>query len=164
MKMLMKTQVFVLVIAGLMLGSVAVAQNSLRLENRAEQWEAFTDEAGVERQRLVEAAKVLPGESVVFTITYTNTGDEPAEDITITNPVPEHMDYVDGSATGDDAVISYSVDGGESFGASQDLAVADTTGTLRRATAADYTHVRWVVGSDVAPDTGGEVKFTAVVE
>jgi len=139
-------------------------QGSLRLEHKAEQTESFTDADGVERTRLVEAGRVLPGEPIQFTVIYTNTGAEPAEDITITNPVPDHMDYVEGSAAGNETSITFSVDGGTNFNEPQDLAVTDEEGTLRRATAADYTHVRWVIGGDVAPAASGEVQFTAVVE
>ena len=147
-----------------MAGSAWAQQGTLRLEHKAEQTENFTDADGVERTRLVEAGRVLPGEPIQFTVTYTNTGAEPAENITITNPVPDHMDYVDGSATGDETSVTFSVDGGTNFGVPQALAVTDQAGTLRRATAADYTHVRWIVGSDIAPGASGEVRFTAVVE
>ncbi|MFW2404166.1 MAG: hypothetical protein ACN4GT_05310 [Gammaproteobacteria bacterium] len=154
-----------MILTGLLTAGVnAAAQENLRLEHRAEQTEKFIDENGVEQVRLVEAGRVLPGEPVIFTVTYTNSGDEPAESITITNPVPEHMIYVDNSAAGDGASIAYSVDGGKSFDAPQNLALTNKEGTLRRATAADFTHVRWVIGSDVAPGDSGEVKFTAVVE
>ncbi len=145
-------------------GGAWAQQGTLRLEHKAEQTESFTDTDGVERTRLVEAGRVLPGEPIQFTVTYTNTGAEPLENITITNPVPDHMGYVEGSATGDETSITFSVDGGTNFDVSQNLAVTDEEGTLRRATAADYTHVRWVIGSDVASGASGEVQFTAVVE
>ncbi len=149
----------------LILGSVAVAQeNTIRLEHKAEQWEHFTDDNGVDQTRLVEATRVVPGADVVFTVTYTNTGDEPAENVTVTNPVPDHMVYVDASASGDDATITFSVDGGESFAAAQDLLVADANGVQRSAIVKDYTHVRWIVDNDVASGASAAVQFTAVVE
>ena len=149
----------------LILGSVAVAQETtIRLEHKAEQWESVIDDNGVEQTRLAEAARVLPGAAVVFTVTYTNTGDEPAENVTITNPVPDHMVYVDASASGDNATVTFSVDGGASFAAAQDLLVADALGVQRSAIAKDYTDVRWIVDSDIASDTSGTVQFTAVVK
>ena len=156
---------YLLLVGLLMLGSNAVAQQgTIQLEHKAEQWERVTDDNGVEQTRLVPAARVLPGEELLFTVTYTNTGDQPAENITITNPVPEHMDYVVRSATGDNASVSFSVDGGESFGVEQDLSITDAQGTQRPAAADDYTHVRWIVGSNVAPGASGTVQFTAIVE
>ena len=149
----------------LILGSVAVAQETtIRLEHKAEQWESVIDDNGVEQTRLTEAARVLPGAAVLFTVTYTNTGDQPAENVTITNPVPDHMVYVDASASGDNATVTFSVDGGASFAAAQDLSVADPLGEQRSAIAKDYTDVRWVVDSDIASDTSGTVQFTAVVK
>lgn len=155
-----------LLLAGLLIlaGSAVAQQNTIRLEHKAEQWESVTDDNGIEQARLVEAANVLPGEEVLFTVTYTNLGDEPAEDVTITNPVPEHMVYVDNSASGNNTSVTFSVDGGQTFGAPQDLLVTDALGTPRPAIARDYTHVRWVVDSDVASGASDTVQFTAIVK
>jgi len=71
---------FLLLISLLILGGNAIAQqNPINLEHKAEQWERFTDESGVEQTRLVAAARVLPGEELLFTVSYTNTGNEPAD-------------------------------------------------------------------------------------
>ncbi len=155
-----------LLLAGLLIvGGIAAAQEStIRLEHKAEQWESVTDDNGVVQTRLVEAARVLPGAEVLFTVTYTNIGDEPVENVTITNPVPDHMVYVDDSANGDNTSITFSVDGGASFGAPQNLLVSDALGTQRPATAKDYSHVRWVVDSDIAAGASGTVQFAAVVK
>ena len=148
-----------------MISSGAVAQQeTIRLEHRAQQWERVKDASGEEQRRLVEATRVLPGEEILFTVTYANVGAQAAEDVTITNPVPGHMKYLEGSATGDGASITFSVDGGRNFGAPQDLVVTEAEGVQRPATANDYTHIRWIVGTDVAAGSSGAVQFTAVVE
>lgn len=147
------------------ISGVALAQaDAIRLEHRAQQWETVRDADGNETRQLVEAARVLPGEEVLFTVTYTNVGSQPAESVTITNPVPDHMTYVEGSATGDGASVTYSVDGGRNFGAPRDLVVTDAEGVQRPATAGDYTHIRWILGTDVAAGSSGAVQFTAVVD
>lgn len=153
-------------LAGLLLlgGSALAQQGTIKLEHRAEQWESVTDDNGIEQTRLVEAARVLPGEEVLFTVTYINVGDEAAEDVVITNPVPDHMFYVNNSATGDNTSITYSVDGGETFGAPQDLLITDALGAERPAAAKDYSHIRWVVDGGVTAGASGTVQFTAVVE
>ena len=155
-----------LLLTGLLIlcGNAVAQEPTIRLEHKAEQWQRVTDENGVEQTRLVEATRVLPGAAVLFTVTYTNTGDEPAENVTVTNPVPDHMVYVDASASGDNASVTFSVDGGESFAAAQDLLVSDTNGVQRSAIVKDYTHVRWVIDNDVASGASGAVQFTAVVE
>jgi len=153
-------------LAGLLLlsGNAMAQQGTIRLEHKAEQWQSVIDENGAEQVRLVKATNVVPGERVLFTVTYTNTGDQPAERVTVTNPVPEHMTYVDDSATGDNTSVLFSVDGGDSFAAATDLRVSNADGTERPAGAADYTHVRWIVGNDIGPGASGTVQFTATVK
>ena len=155
-----------MLLAGLLLlgGNAMAQQGTIRLEHKAEQWERVTDEDGAEQRRLVTATNVVPGEKVLFTVTYTNAGDQPAENVVITNPVPEHMLYVDESATGDNSSILFSADGGESFAVASVLQVSNDDGSQRPAGASDYTHVRWVVQNDIAPGTSGTVQFTATVK
>lgn len=154
-----------LLVGLLLLSSIASAQQgAIRLEHKAEQWQSVTDRNGVEEIQLVEASNVVPGEKVLFTVTYTNTGDQPAEDVTITNPVPRHMVYVDDSAVGDNTTILFSADGGGSFAMASELLVRNTDGTQRPAGASDYTHVRWIVRSDIASGTRGTVQFMATVK
>lgn len=155
-----------LLLAGLLLvGGNAIAQQSgLKLEHKAEQWESVIDEDGAEQTRLVEAANVLPGEEVLFTVTYMNAGDSPAEDVVITNPVPDHMVYVDRSAVGDNTTLAFSVDGGKTFGAADSLTVSDANGRPRAAIGSDYTHLRWVVVDEIAAGATGTVQFKAVVK
>lgn len=154
-----------LMLLGVLSVSTAIAQEGgMQLENKAEQRQSFVDENGVEQTRMTDATRVVPGEEIFFTVTYTNSGDEPAENITITNAVPNNMDYVDGSAGGNNATVTFSVDGGNSFDTSESLTVTDTEGSQKPASAVDYTHIRWVVGSDIAPGASGTVQFSAVVE
>ena len=145
-------------------GNVMAQQGTIQLEHKAEQQKVVTDDNGIEQTRLVEAARVLPGEEVLFTVTYTNVGDEAAEDVVITNPVPDHMSYVNNSATGNNTSVTFSVDGGETFAAPQDLLMTDALGAERPAAAKDYSHIRWVVDSDVTAGGRGTVQFAAVVE
>ena len=155
-----------LLIVGLLIlsGNASAQQGTIQLEHKAEQWETVTDDNGVEQTQLVEATNVLPGERVLFSVTYTNNGDQAVEEVVITNPVPDHMVYIDNSASGDNTSITFSVDGGESFGAPRDLLVTDASGTQRPATAKDFTHVRWIVESDIASGASDTVQFSAVVD
>ena len=153
-------------LAGMLLlsGSALAQQGTIQLEHKAEHWKSVTDDNGIEQPRLVEAARVLPGEEVLFTVTYTNVGDQSAEDVVITNPVPDHMSYLNNSATGDSTTVTFSVDGGETFAAPQDLLITDEVGAEIPAAAKDYSHIRWIVDSDVTAGGSGTVQFAAVVE
>ena len=85
-------------------GTAALAQTAERgcieLKTVAEIQEAYVDERGNAATRLVPAAKVVPGDEVIWTIVANNVCTTPAGDVAITNPVPEHMRYVGSSAFG----------------------------------------------------------------
>ena len=89
----------------LVLGSVFAAQfafaqesGHLNVTTIVQIEEVFSDDQGVEKTRLVDAAKVVPGDEVIYTVTFVNISDEPAENVVITNPLPQEMNYVEGSA------------------------------------------------------------------
>lgn len=121
-------------------------------------------EDGREEVKRVPAAKVPPGEAVIYTLHATNTGKAPASDVIVTDPIPEHMEYVDGSVSSDGARVTFSVDGGKSFGAKETLKVRAADGSMRAALPADFTHVRWQMEKPIAPGEGREVSFRARVE
>jgi hypothetical protein len=76
----------------------------------------------------------------------------------VTNPVPAQTVYVEDSASGHDAAITFSVDGGKTYDSAGKLTVTDANEETRAATAEDYTHVRWTFGSSLEP--GQEVPVT----
>lgn len=157
-------QLLLLVALLAMAGGAMAQENSIRLEHKAEQRQTYVDDDGVEQTRLVEAARVVPGEAILFTVTYTNVGAEPAEDLVITNPVPNAMNYLADSASGDNTDITFSTNGGNNFDSPQNLVVTAADGTQRPAAANDYTHIRWIVRGNIAAGTTGTVQFTALVE
>ena len=142
--------------------TLAYAQETghLKLMTVVQKEEVVVTDSGERKSELVPAEKVVPGDSVVYTITFENVSDESAENITITNPVPENLSYVAGSAFGPGAVIEFSVDGGERYGAPETLFVTDN-GELRQATPDDYTHIRWVLQDELAAGAQGMARFRA---
>lgn len=108
-------------------------------------------------------AKVTPGDVVLFTNRYRNTGTKPAADVIVVNPVPEHMTYVDLSAEGKGTRVEFSIDGGKNYAAPEKLSVTDKEGRVRPALPKDYTHIRWTVTAPLAPGAGGMVTFKARV-
>jgi uncharacterized repeat protein (TIGR01451 family) len=113
----------------------------------------------VVKRKEAALAKVVPGDQVIFTTRYVNTGKQPADNVTVMNPVPDHMTYVDKSAEGKGARIEFSVDGGKTYGSPNKLMVTDGQGRLRSAMARDYTHIRWVLTAPLAPGGTGSVSF-----
>jgi uncharacterized repeat protein (TIGR01451 family) len=143
----------------------AAAPGSIKLQTIAQQEKVTVGKDGVKHTEIVPAGRVLPGVEVIYTIKYTNVGKSPAEDVVVNDPVPEHMTYVDGSATGEGTAISYSVDGGKHWSAMiETLEINNGNGTTRSATARDVTDIRWVVKGKLAPNANGEVSFRAVLQ
>ncbi len=159
MKTLMK---YTLVLAVSLLATAAYAQDggSLQITTVVHKELLTVSESGESKTELVAADTVLPGDSVVYTITFVNVSDETAENVTITNPVPQHLTYEAGSAIGAGTVIEFSVDGGTVFAAAADLTVADGD-ELRPARVEDYTHIRWVMQHDFAAGEQGTAQFRA---
>ena len=114
---------------------------------------------------LEPAGVVVPGDTVAYTIQARNlSADQDAERVVITDPIPEHTRYVDGSAEGDGAEILFSVDGGMRFDVAHDLYVAEADGRVRPATPQDYTHIRWVFREALAPSETRAVRFFAQLQ
>ncbi len=119
------------------------------------------DEKGEKVVVREKATRVIPGTDVVFVNAYLNKGQEAADNVVIVNPIPEHMDYVEGSALGEETAITFSINGGQQFDAPQNLTVTEPDGTSRPAKAEEYTHIRWQRTSPLPPGQTGEVEFRA---
>jgi len=122
------------------------------------------NESGEKETKLVPVDKAIPGEELIFSITYANTREEPAENVVIVNPVPEHMAYVGDSAAGEETNITFSVDGGQIFDVPENLKVTDEEGKELPARPKDYTHIRWVRVKGLETDDSGKVTFRAVLK
>ena len=138
-------------------------QRHLDVSTVVQKEESFTNDAGEEKTRLVAAESVTPGETVFYTITFRNIGDESADNVVITNPIADSLVYVDGSAFGPGSDIEFSVDGGQTYGKASDLTVQED-GTTRAAENKDFTHVRWVMQGNLAAGAQGTARFAAVLE
>jgi len=144
------------------IAAVAAAQQQGHLNVRTivQKEEVTVNAAGETERHLVAADTVVPGEDVIYTITFENISDQPAENVVITNPISVDLTYVDGSAFGPGTVIEFSVDGGKTFAAQDHLMVATDAGE-RPAQADDFTHVRWTMQSDLAVGAQGVARFRA---
>lgn len=119
----------------------------------------IVNEDGEKEIQLVEAGNAIPGDELIFTVTYTNQGTEPAENLVLVNPVPEHTEYIGGSAGDGETTITFSVDGGGSYDLPDNLLVTGEDGQPRTAQAREYTHLRWVRTGLLSPGKSGKVFF-----
>jgi uncharacterized repeat protein (TIGR01451 family) len=123
-----------------------------------------TNEEGLETIARVPAGKVVPGDEVIYTIHFVNSGTEPATDVVITNPIPQHMVFTKVEESPGSATVSMSADGGSIYDAPRNLTVADAKGQERPAKASDFTHVRWTFQNSLEPGAEGSVSFRAQLQ
>ncbi len=142
---------------GLLLAVSAAAQ--VTLSNSVKKVENLVDEDGRVERQLVDATRVVPGDELRYTITFTNNGGEvvDAGSVVITNPIPESTEYLDGTAFGAGTEIVFSTDG-ERFAAASELMV-EKDGSEALASAKDYATIRWTFGPELKPGETGHVSF-----
>jgi uncharacterized repeat protein (TIGR01451 family) len=142
---------------------LAQEAGSIRVQTVAEQEQTVVLEDGREERRLVPVTKVVPGDEVVYTIVFTNVGEEPADAVRITNPIPREMRYVEGTAFGPGTRVTYSVDGGQTYAEADALTVVADDGAARPARVEDYTHIRWELGAPLDPGAKGFARYRAAL-
>ncbi|MEL6567854.1 MAG: hypothetical protein AAFQ22_05505 [Pseudomonadota bacterium] len=120
------------------------------------------DDTGATVEQLVEATAVAPGDTVVYALSYSNTGEEAAEGVKLTMPVPEQVILLEGYEKTLGTVVSYSADGGETFVAREDLMVGDSD-AQNPATAEDITHMQWVFEAGIPAGEEGQVSFRGLL-
>ena len=159
----MKTLLGVILLAALSATATAQEEGHLNVRTVVQKEQVTVNEAGESETRLVAADTVVPGEKVVYTITFQNISEESAENVVITNPISADLMYVDGSAFGPGSNIQFSADGGQTFANSNELTVTEG-GVTRSAGAEDFTHIRWVMQQELAAGAQGVARFSAVLE
>ena len=149
----------------LLIAAAALAQDQghLSVQTVVQKEQVTINDDGEQQVTLVPVETVVPGESVVYTISFTNISDDAAENVVITNPIADSLTYVDGSAFGPGTRIQFSVDNGQTFADRETLTVTDE-GVVRAASAEDFTHIRWVMQQELAAGAQGVARFSAVLE
>lgn len=160
-----KLQILLVSVCALLLSGAAIAQSKGHLEvtTIVQKEIVVENDEGETVTQIVEAQSVVPGEKVVYTITFKNIGDSAAENVVITNPISESLTYVAGSASNGSMQVEFSVDGGKTFGLASELRVIDID-IERPATTQDYTHVRWVMKDELEVGAEGSASFAAVLQ
>jgi len=115
---------------------------------------------GTQTVKLERADKVTPGDKIVYSLNYFNDEAEAAENIILVMPIPNEVQYLDGSAELDSVKTTYSVDAGQTYAERATLRVTLADGTSRVASADDITHIRWAIVAAIAPETGGKLSFS----
>ena len=158
------------VFASLQEAGSAIAQRLARpevtLEMGVEKQITVIDENGQEKaewQKLEGEAAVNPGDVLRYGVVSSNAGEIAAENLVVTQPIPQQMTYVIGSEKGNTAAAAtYSIDNGATFVAEPMIEVmVNGVAEMKPAPAEAYTHVKWnfneSLGSSVAVNVSHEV-------
>ena len=103
--------------------------------------------------------QVLPGDLMVYTVSYFNDKQDVTDNFQLDMPIPAEITYIEGSADLSGARVVYSVDNGQTFTSRNALSVVSSTGETRAASANDITHIRWTLSQSIQPGNGGEIRF-----
>jgi len=117
---------------------------------------------GKRSQRFVPATVLTQGQVVFYTLQIRNPTSVPVRDVTVVQRIPNNTTYVAGSAAGPSADVTFSVDGGQSYWPEKELVVVKPPAEARKATTADYTHIRWQLRNALAPGAVALARFQAV--
>ncbi len=101
---------------------------------------------------LKSGESVNPGDRLRYRLTGRNEGQSAARNLVLNQAIPAQMSYVIGSVQAPGgAKILFSIDGGKSFVSTPLIKAKQLDGKLidQPAPAESYTHIRWVLGSDI---------------
>lgn len=144
--------------------SAPAAAAGMELKTEAFQEVLVKAEDGKQQKKRVPLTTAVPGTEVIYVITYRNSGAAPADNVIVSNPVPENLIFVPGSAQGEATRFEVSIDKGKTYGALEALKVKQSNGSPRPANGGDVTHVRWTVLTQVAPAASGSVSYKALLK
>ena len=154
----------IFIFACFMNNALADNHQPIELTSKVELEVIEKDANGNDLIKRVPAEKVVPGTEVIYTTIFKYNAEEPATDIVISNPIPQFTVYKVGSASGENTVIQYSVNNGESFHSTEQLKVKSDEGTEKAAEAEDYTNIRWTYRGQLEKGDEGTVEFRVVLK
>lgn len=142
---------------------VAAPVHALTAKQTVEKENIVRNADGSETRVRVPAETVTPGERVIYTVSFTNDQAQPAANFVMTQPVPEEIVFVEGSADKPGAEVTVSADGGQTF-TSREAATVLRGETRVRASAEDITHVRWKITEPLAPGASDKVSYRGILK
>lgn len=137
--------------------ALAIAAPKVELTQTVEKY-VVVIENGIEITKRELATEVLPGSTLIFTMTYKNSGDEVATQVAIDSPVPSGTTYVLGSAVGDGTEVLVKLSNDTEYVSEANAKVTLQDGEKSPVIASDISALRWVV-ADIQPATSGKVTF-----
>jgi uncharacterized repeat protein (TIGR01451 family) len=135
---------------------------AIKISSIAEKETEVIDKNGNKTSKRTRVDTAVPGDEIIYTITFENISTKPASNIVITNPIPNDTTYI--SATGVNTEITFSIDGNNQYATPDKLIVTTKEGVTRLAVPSDYSHLRWVYTVELGVDKTSQVSFRAVIK
>jgi uncharacterized repeat protein (TIGR01451 family) len=113
-----------------------------------------------------DVERASPGDVLVYTLTYTNFGNQPAVNARVDDPIPSGTVLLPSSVLGERAGITFSVDGGRSFSSypvMKTVSGPDGKPVAVEVPADSYTHIRWTAQEPIAPGESRNAAFKVIV-
>ena len=159
-------QRFVIFMVLIFISATAWAKPEITLSVTSEK-EIVVMDQGKKNVKRVTAKEVEPGQVLIFTLRYSNKGDEAATNVVFDNPIPKETIYKIGSAAGSGSNITFSINGGKDYKKptllTYEVKGSDGKTVKKKASPDQYTNVRWVIPS-VPAGSNGELSFRAMVK
>jgi len=154
--------------SGLALALLAAPVQALAAGKLELKTESFKDveKTGADGKKTVvrtPITKAVPGEEIIYVISYHNDSATGVDDVKVDNPVPKGLVYKVGSAEGAGTKIEFSVDGGKHFGALEAMSVTGADGSSHSAQGADVTNIRWTLTGTLKATGKGAVSYRALL-
>lgn len=115
----------------------------------------------------VPVDEINSGDEVIYTISYVNSGTEAATSAVLDDPIPKGTVYVNGSAFGVEADVTFSIDGGKSFKKpsllTYEITIPGGKAEKKVASPEQYTNIRWTI-LKVPAGGKGQVGFKVKVK
>lgn len=146
--------------------SLAFAASADDLMGSLEAFRVVVTEEGVED--FLPADNAHPDDVIEYRLTYTNTGDDPLQNVFITDAIPVGTMFVHPSATElADGRVEFSIDAGKNY-QPWPILVKQTTEDgeekVVEATPDMVTHVRWALTETVLPEQRVTVTYRTVIK
>ena len=136
------------------------AEGPIKLDTAVYQDVQVTDAKGKDTTKRQSPKNVVPGDEVIYEMTYTSSAKAAANNVVIDNPLPPELVFIKVEGTPATAV---SIDGGKTFDQLSNLKVKLPDGTTRPAQPSDVTCLRWVIAT-IAPGGKGKIAYHARVK
>nr|WP_097091179.1 hypothetical protein [Novosphingobium sp. Chol11] len=141
-----------------MLPAPSLARADLRMETQMFVERVHTDINGRARRTLASATRAAPGDQILFVVNWRNEGRATVQGVALTKAVPRGA-----LLTAPDPSMQVSVDGGQRWGRLDELWLPTPLGGVRRAVAADITHIRWAGPARLSPGETARLSYRATM-